>query len=226
MFKAELHSHTIVSDGSMKPEHLVKLVRKKGCKILAVTDHDSFEGSIRAFKAKNLYSINDLLIIFSAEIRTTWGDILIYCPSMPEGEAPKDPFDLKEWSDENSCILVPAHPLHPFRHSIGYKKLIEGKDLWNAVEVWNSRGLAIINYITLNVAKKLALPFTSGSDAHVPSEVCTSFTAIFSEDFNLDSIIESIKKGKTRPFFNIESVKARIDSLAWSLERRVLPSSY
>jgi predicted metal-dependent phosphoesterase TrpH len=223
--KAELHSHSLVSDGSMSPGYLVKLAAKRGCNVIAVTDHDTFRGSLEAIKALKFYNLDKLIVIPSAEIRTFWGDVLVYCPQLPEGEPPKDPYDLKDWGEENSCILVPAHPLHPLRSSIGYKNLIRGRELWDAIEVWNSRGPAIINYITLKVSKKLNLPLTSGSDAHVPSELCTSYSLIEISSFDVEEVIKSIRNGRIRPTFNIEGVRARLESLAWALERRVIRSS-
>jgi len=220
--KAELHSHTLVSDGSMDPYYLAKLTLKRGCNVLAVTDHDTFEGSLRALKAVKLHDIKDLVIVPSAEIRTEWGDILVYCPDVPEGEAPRDPYDLRDWSTENSCIVVPAHPLHPFRFSIGRRKLKEGAELWDAIEVWNSRGLALFNYPAVKLARILSKPMTSGSDAHVPSEVCTAFSEVVLDDLSAEEVVRAIARNRVLPTFNIEGMRARLESLAWAIERRLL----
>ncbi|MBR6879970.1 MAG: hypothetical protein IKN14_02665 [Clostridiales bacterium] len=39
-FKANLHSHSVLSDGKKTPEELVEMYREKGYSILAVTDHE------------------------------------------------------------------------------------------------------------------------------------------------------------------------------------------
>jgi len=223
--KVEMHSHSTESDGSLKPKDLIKLAFKKGCKGIAITDHDTFKGSAKAIKELKLLNLKDFVIIPSNEVRTSWGDILVYCVSLPEGEPPKDPFELRDWCNDNLCIMVPAHPTHPFRFSIGYRKLVEGKELWDAVEVWNSRGLAIFNKQVLDFAKKSGLPMTSGSDAHVPSELCTSYTNVLVDKLDVEVIINSIREGKTKPHFGIEKLKPRLESIAWALERRLLKSS-
>lgn len=41
-FKANLHSHTIYSDGRAEPEELVQIYAKAGYHILAITDHDNY----------------------------------------------------------------------------------------------------------------------------------------------------------------------------------------
>lgn len=218
---AELHSHSIKSDGSMSPKYLIKLTMRKGCKALAVTDHDTFKGSAIALTELKMLSPKEFVIIPSNEVRTSWGDILVYCTSLPNTEPPKDPFELRDWCNDNLCIMVPAHPTHPFRSSIGLKKLLEGKNLWDAIEIWNSRGLAIFNRPLIRIAKELNLPMTSGSDAHVPSEVCTSYTGISIEALDVEEIVNSIKKGKTKPTFGIENFRSRLESVAWAIERKI-----
>lgn len=46
--KADLHTHTFFSDGSMSPEELIDCAAEAGAELIAVTDHDSYEGIERA----------------------------------------------------------------------------------------------------------------------------------------------------------------------------------
>ena len=45
---AELHCHTTASDGTVSPEHLVEIAEHVGLDVLAVTDHDTMTGALRA----------------------------------------------------------------------------------------------------------------------------------------------------------------------------------
>lgn len=45
---AELHCHTTASDGTVTPESLVEIAEHMGLDVLAVTDHDTVEGALRA----------------------------------------------------------------------------------------------------------------------------------------------------------------------------------
>ena len=45
---AELHCHTTVSDGVVTPEDLVDIAERLGLDVLAVTDHDTTAGALRA----------------------------------------------------------------------------------------------------------------------------------------------------------------------------------
>lgn len=45
---AELHCHTTASDGVVSPEALVAIAERLGLDVLAVTDHDTMDGALRA----------------------------------------------------------------------------------------------------------------------------------------------------------------------------------
>src|SRR5215207_6259384 len=42
--RIDLHSHTVISDGHLTPEELVRLAHEGGVRSLAVTDHDNTDG--------------------------------------------------------------------------------------------------------------------------------------------------------------------------------------
>ncbi len=48
MSGADLHSHSLVSDGRLTPAELVRLAKSKGVEVLALTDHDSVNGVAEA----------------------------------------------------------------------------------------------------------------------------------------------------------------------------------
>lgn len=52
---ADLHVHTIYSDGLLTPEQVVDLAVKKDLKALAITDHDTTLGIYRAMERSKLY---------------------------------------------------------------------------------------------------------------------------------------------------------------------------
>ncbi|MHA2099448.1 MAG: PHP domain-containing protein [Candidatus Kariarchaeaceae archaeon] len=49
----DLHCHSTNSDGTWSVEQILVESENKGVKVLAITDHDNFEGSIEAFQLKN-----------------------------------------------------------------------------------------------------------------------------------------------------------------------------
>lgn len=48
--KCDLHIHSNCSDGIFSPEDIVDMAKNRGLNCISVTDHDTFEGSIRAQK--------------------------------------------------------------------------------------------------------------------------------------------------------------------------------
>ncbi len=46
----DLHMHSKCSDGTLEPEELVQLAKKRGVRVIALTDHDSVDGLERAGK--------------------------------------------------------------------------------------------------------------------------------------------------------------------------------
>ena len=54
----DLHSHTTASDGSLTPTQEVQLARKKGCSLIAVTDHDPMGGVAAALEAGKKYNVD------------------------------------------------------------------------------------------------------------------------------------------------------------------------
>lgn len=49
-YKADFHIHTTYSDGYEPPELVAASAREKGMDIIAVTDHNNFNGSVTARK--------------------------------------------------------------------------------------------------------------------------------------------------------------------------------
>ena len=83
----DLHSHTIASDGSLRPEELVDLAARTGLAALAITDHDTFAGYDEAFPFARRagldlvrgIELNSRLLLARGELRFL--HLLAYWPS-------------------------------------------------------------------------------------------------------------------------------------------------
>ena len=86
-FRADLHCHTIYSDGSMSPEDLLSLAKQKSLKGIAITDHDTVEAYPRALPAAQAAGI-DLIsgVEFSSILQNTSVHILGYAFSLDHPE--------------------------------------------------------------------------------------------------------------------------------------------
>ncbi|MCE4599041.1 MAG: PHP domain-containing protein [Desulfurococcales archaeon] len=218
-WKIELHSHTTASDGSVSPEELVRIAFKKGLSGLAITDHNTFRGAVLGFRALKIHGF-DMMLFYGNEVRTTWGDILVICDHPPSSEAPKDPFELREWSNDGNCIMIAAHPYHLGRNSIGSRVRVHG-DLFDAIEVWNARGVPLLNIPAMNDAYRLGKPGVSGSDSHVISEVGVAPIELEWGPSSIDEVIDAIRRGRVKPSIAMPPIRAYIEAAAWAISRRM-----
>lgn len=81
--KVDLHFHSKFSDGSLWPNQLVEIASKKGIKMMALTDHDTFEGVpdfLEATKKANIIGIPAIEINFSDTQFGFQSELLAYFP--------------------------------------------------------------------------------------------------------------------------------------------------
>jgi predicted metal-dependent phosphoesterase TrpH len=56
----DLHIHSTASDGSLSPEEIIKTAEQAGLRAIAITDHDTVEGSIEALQHQHASSLEIL----------------------------------------------------------------------------------------------------------------------------------------------------------------------
>ncbi|ENX32526.1 hypothetical protein F889_03508 [Acinetobacter colistiniresistens] len=69
MFGVDLHTHTLISDGTFSPEQLVQAAVDLKIHTLAVTDHDTMDALSRA---QNYAQAHDIQIISGVEVSSQW----------------------------------------------------------------------------------------------------------------------------------------------------------
>lgn len=74
-FQYDLHSHSVVSDGSLTPEALIARAVGQGVNVLALTDHDVTDGLGAAQTAAELHNIH---LVPGVEISVTWNGVTIH----------------------------------------------------------------------------------------------------------------------------------------------------
>ena len=102
-YKANLHTHTTVSDGRRTPEEVKKAYKEAGYSVLAYTDHE-------AFCPHNDLTDEDFLVINGIELSTNESGIgdFLYCKTYHINLYAKDP-DCKLTSVWDAWRLWPAH---------------------------------------------------------------------------------------------------------------------
>lgn len=85
--KADLHCHTLLSDGTLGLEELMQVAKKSGIDTLAITDHDTLAGTVRGAIIGKRYNIH---VIPGVEL-SCWDDernrkvhLICYMPDHPD----------------------------------------------------------------------------------------------------------------------------------------------
>ncbi len=209
---SDLHIHTQASDGRAHPREVVLRARAIGLDVIAITDHDTFAGSVIA---RRYVRGETPLVLAGAEVRTAWGDVLVLCGDpIP---VTKDPEVLHELADDNGCVLVPAHPFDVMRLGIGWRVR---EDLWDCIECFNMGSDPITNAVAWTYCHASGKPCMACSDAHVLEMVGVARTLIEIPNLTLDDVLESIRKGLVtpRPKYSVAGLARKV---AWGIQRKL-----
>ncbi|MDI6897223.1 PHP domain-containing protein [Methanocella conradii] len=190
MLRFDLHVHTSYSqDGLSSVEEVLKAAAAAGLDGVAITDHDTTAGAIHALEIVDRVAPG-LLVIPGIEVSTRSGHLIVLGVTRDIPARMSVQETIKEAKRLGGTIVVP-HPYNRPRHGM---PIPEGAD---AAEVYNSRHiLGLHNRIALRRARDLGLPGVAGSDAHQASLVGSAITLI-KADKTVNSVLESIKQGKT-----------------------------
>lgn len=185
--KFDLHSHTNYSPrcGFMEPKTLVRIARKRGLDGIAVTDHDTIKGSLKARE----YAEKSLEIIIGSEVMTSRGEVIGLFLS--EEIQSTDLIDVvEEIHDQNGVAVVP-HPFDTLRKSALWPteddvKYLDGVEGFNARNVYQKSNMDAIEF-----GKQHKLAITAGSDAHFSNEIGNA--GIITDDEDIREAILSRK---------------------------------
>ena len=177
--KADIHIHSDHSDGLAKiPEIMEYVANHTDLKVIAITDHNTLEGSLFA---KSLSELYDFEVVVAEEVSSKEGHIigLFLEEAIPAGMSAADTVRAIE---EQHGIAVIAHPFSA-QGVFGPT----GRDLFSsAVNDWAFHAFEVYNSLPFLVwansmaAKTLAgghgVAATGGSDAHVLQAIGKGYT--------------------------------------------------
>jgi predicted metal-dependent phosphoesterase TrpH len=161
LIKAEFHCHTVYSrDSSNRVSQLLAAARERGLGRLAITDHNTIRGALRAKE------LDPELVVMGEEILTQKGELLAYFVSqeIPKGLSAME--TINRLKEQGAFIAIP-HVFDRRRHGWRMADLLEILPFVDALEVFNARCLAgRINREGREFAEARKLSMTAGSDAH------------------------------------------------------------
>jgi predicted metal-dependent phosphoesterase TrpH len=214
MLRFDLHVHSDYSpDGHSSVEDILRAARKKGLDGVAITDHDTTAGGVKALEVADKVAPG-LLVIPGQEISTKAGHLIVLgiTKSIPKGLSAKDTIAMAH--ELGGTVVVP-HPDQRTRHGM---PIPHGAD---AVEVYNSR--YIFGYHNLMTSRKVGkrkMPAVAGSDAHVASMVGQAVTEVAAAQRDVPSVLKAIREGKTRIDVRKTPMKVYLSQLGHGWVRR------
>lgn len=175
----DLHVHTSASfDSIASPESVVRAAAARGLTHIAITDHDTIEGALRAQEVARKVAPG-LTIIVGQEVRTRDGDLIgaFLERTVPSGLAVADA--IAQIRAQGGLVGVP-HPFDRFRGSLMTDELMAAvAPLVDWVEVHNARiivGNGNERAAVFAAANRLL--GVSVSDAHSAIEIGVAYLAV------------------------------------------------
>jgi hypothetical protein len=176
--RIDLHCHTSASfDSSADPAAVVMAAAARGLTHLAITDHDTLDGALRARDAAPA----GITVIVGQECRTSDGDlILLFVERLIEPGRPA--FETAADARAQGAVVGLPHPYDAARNSIlarGPHEELAGH--LDYVETFNARLVGKGNERAARYALARSLPGVSVSDAHAILEVAIASTELRGE---------------------------------------------
>ena len=136
--RADLHLHTLASDGLMSPQALVEYVEQAtDLDVIAITDHDETSAALegREWAARHGYRVH---VIPGVEITTLHGHLLaLFIEDRPPALWGLQP--TAEWVRQRGGLCVAAHPFTRWTHSLTNRAMA------SAVEHGLLAGIEVLN---------------------------------------------------------------------------------
>jgi predicted metal-dependent phosphoesterase TrpH len=167
--RADLHVHTLWSDGAQAPEAIVQAAAGQ-LDVVAITDHDEVQGAVIAREFARAHPELGVEVVVGEEISSRSGHLigLFLEERVPPGLSAGRTIELIH---AQGGLAVAAHPFHPVRGRArgqrGLPQMLPDLPL-DAVEVVNNAGVFSCLYDAWAAMRNLEwmLPVTAGSDAH------------------------------------------------------------
>lgn len=192
MLKLDLHIHSKYSeDATGSPKDIIKILKKKGLHGMAITDHNTVNGGLKALKVKP----KEFIVIPGVELSTKDGHMLALNVTENIKRYLSVEDTVEKIVDAGGIPIVP----HLFRNMSGIKKekLKSIQTKLSAIEVFNSCSLPQTNLKIAKIAREFSLGGTGGSDSHDPRFAGYAYTTIDTTDTDIDTVITEILKKKT-----------------------------
>ncbi len=158
-------------DSNTSLEELVARARQLGLDRIALTDHNTAQGSLL------LAEMEPGLAIAAEEVKTTDGEVigLFITRTLKAWQRPEAVMD--EIHEMGGLVYVP-HPFDRWRANFAPHRLVALADRIDIIESYNQWADPGANQAAADIARDLGKPVAYGSDAHSPAELGQSWVEV------------------------------------------------
>ena len=202
LLKLDLHVHTRYSpDASTDPRIVAQVAKKRGLDGIAITEHNLVAS----------FDSTEILTVPGIEVSSREGHILALGARdpVPKGLSARDTIELLH---RQECVVIIPHPYDRSSPSIDPLHLDTTVE---AIETINSSAIPfrLAKKKAGDAARVLGLPAVAGSDSHIPSTIGDAYTLIEVSSPSIESVLESIRSGRTTPCGSSTSIKNKMLTL-------------
>ncbi len=184
--RADLHMHTNLGDGWASPAQVIQEARRRGLRLIAVTDHDHLEGARRVAEllAREAQATAGgvacpLELVMGVEVTTRQGHLLgLFVEKAPRAMRPVEE-TIDEIKAQGGLVIVP-HPFGRLVPSLSRKRIAELLNrgyLIDALEMYNpSPANASQRHLVRQANQEWQLAEVAGSDAHFWQHIGVAYT--------------------------------------------------
>ncbi len=202
--RLDLHVHSTRSpDGrSTIAEHAARAAAGS-LQGFALTDHNTTSGVAELRELRGVYP--HLVLVPGVEVSTVEGHLLLYgVDEAPPKGRPLD--ETAAWAVAHGGEPVLAHP---YRWPHGAGRRVGSVGALRAVESVNAHNPAPANARAIELARRLSLPTTGGSDAHAAAELGRAATVVPDGCSTVDDVLEALRRGR------VSAEGESLSSLGW-----------
>ncbi|MDR2585180.1 MAG: PHP domain-containing protein [Prevotellaceae bacterium] len=198
--KANLHTHTRISDGKQTADEMIRAYAERGYDIVAITDHE------------NLYAKNtgleqvagrEVLVVRGIEITMTHHMNAIFT-NRGNGNFLTVESAISSYADNSNCVLIFNHPgRHSWMYSFGFYV-----DMYSKFSAEKLVGMEVVNSqdeyppdkdlwhkILSNISPSRTVFGYANDDAHSYNEIGYSFNEFLTNDFTEEGVRKAIVNG-------------------------------
>jgi predicted metal-dependent phosphoesterase TrpH len=191
-FEADLHVHTHHSaDGHGDPREAVMAAERSGLFAIAITDHNTVQGSR---EAAGVARGRDILVVPGQEVSTFNGHVLALGVTEPIPYHLSADETIRRIEDHGGLAVA----AHPGRLYSGLSVHEVRAAAFPAVEAANGHSSVRQNQAAMRLAKDMGVGVTGGSDAHWPGEIGGCRTVFTELPTSVEELLEAIRDRRTR----------------------------